>query len=230
MGNIVAIIPARAGSKGIPSKNLKPICGLPLVAWSIIQALNATHIDSVWVSSDSKEILSVAEHYGAKPILRPAEFSGDEATSESAWLHALNEIESTGQNVDWIIGMQPTSPIRESSDLDLAIEKVKHEQLDTLLSVAEIEDFFTWRITDDGPESVNYDYQSRKLRQKLEKRYLENGSFYIISPEILRLKGNRLGGQIGLFVMERYKMFQIDNPQDVILCESILRGYGLDVL
>jgi N-acylneuraminate cytidylyltransferase len=162
--------------------------------------------------------------------LRPAEFSGDEATSESAWLHALNEIESTGQNVDWIIGMQPTSPIRESSDLDLAIEKVKHEQLDTLLSVAEIEDFFTWRITDDGPESVNYDYQSRKLRQKLEKRYLENGSFYIISPEILRLKGNRLGGQIGLFVMERYKMFQIDNPQDVILCESIMRGYGLDVL
>ena len=85
-----------------------------------------------------------------------------------------------------------------------------------------------WRIGSNGPESVNYDYKSRQLRQMIEKRYLENGSFYIFSPKILRTHGNRLAGKIGLSVMDRYKMFQIDNAQDIVLCESIMRGYGLD--
>jgi len=230
MGDVVAIIPARAGSKGIPGKNLSPICGLPLVAWSIAQARNATYIDSVWVSSDGEEILAVAEKYGAASIKRPPELSGDAASSESAWLHALEEIERSGRNVDLIVGMQPTSPIREAADLDEAIGQVRHEDLDSLLSVTEVEDFFNWRLGPDGPESLNYDYRSRKLRQMIEKRYLENGSFYIFRPEILRMHGNRLGGKIGMYVMERHKMFQIDNAEDIVLCESIMHGYGLDKL
>lgn len=228
MGEVVAIIPARAGSKGIPGKNLSMLCGRPLLAWSVAQARSARLIDSVWVSSDGEAILAVAEEHGAIPIKRPPELAGDEASSESAWLHALGEIERSGRTVDLIVGMQPTSPIREASDLDAAIEQVRREQLDSLLSVAEIEDFFTWRIGSNGPESVNYDYKSRQLRQMIEKRYLENGSFYIFSPKILRTHGNRLAGKIGLSVMDRYKMFQIDNAQDIVLCESIMRGYGLD--
>jgi len=230
MGEVVAIIPARAGSKGIPGKNLRLLCGIPLLAWSIAQARRAKFIDSVWVSSDGGEILAAAEKHGAIPIKRPTELSGDAAPSESAWLHALDEIERSGRTVDLVVGMQPTSPIREASDLDAAIVQLRREQLDSLLSVAEIEDFFTWRIGPNGPESVNYDYKSRQLRQMIEKRYLENGSFYIFSPKILRTYGNRLGGKIGLSVMDRYKMFQIDNAQDIVLCESIMRGYGLDKL
>lgn len=230
MGDVVAIIAARAGSKGILGKNLMPFCGMPLLAWSITQARTASLVDSVWVSSDGDDILAVAEEYDAGPIRRPAEFSGDTAQPESAWLHALQEIERSGVKVDLIVGMQLTSPLREVSDLDEAIEQVRRDELDSLLSVTKVEDFFNWRIGLDGPESVNYDYRSRKPRQLIEKRYLENGSIYIFRPEILRACNNRLGGKIGMYVMARHKMFQIDNPEDVVLCEVIMRGYGLDKL
>ncbi len=111
---------------------------------------------------------------------------------------------------------------------EAAIGQVKRECLDSLLAVTEVEDFFNWRIGSDGPESVNYDYRSRKIRQLIEKRFLENGSFYIFRPEIICTLNNRLGGKIGMYVMERHKMFQIDNPEDIVLCESIMRGYGMD--
>lgn len=230
MGITVAVIPARAGSKGIPGKNLLPFCGKPLIAWSIEQAKMAGGVDSVWVSSDGDDILSVARAYGADGIRRPDAISGDAASSESAWLHALDEIERQGHEVEWMVGMQATSPLRSPEDIGRAISQAKDQGLDSLLSVAEIEDFFMWGLKDGEPFSVNYDYRDRKPRQQIEKRYLENGSFYIFRPEILRRLGNRLGGKIGLYVMERHKMFQIDNPEDVRLCEAIMRGFGLDRL
>ena len=92
MGNCVAIIPARGGSKGIPGKNTILVAGKPLLAWSIEHALRSAEIHSVWVTSDSPEILDIANTYGARTILRPADISGDKATSEEAWIHALNEI------------------------------------------------------------------------------------------------------------------------------------------
>lgn len=230
MGDVVAIIPARGGSKGIPGKNLTLVCGVPLLAWSIIQARDAQSVDSVWVSSDSADILAVAREYGANAVRRPDALSGDTATSESAWQHALQEIEAAGVVVDFILGMQATSPIRAASDLEHALEKVGQENLDSLLTVTEVEDYFNWRLGPDGPESINYDYRFRKRRQLIEKNYLENGSFYIFRPSILRNFDNRLGGAIGMHVMERHKMFQIDNPGDILLCEAIMRGYGLDRL
>lgn len=228
MGKVIAIIPARGGSKGIPGKNLKLVCGKPLLAWSILHARSANLVDSVWVSSDSDEILAVAAEYGAHPVRRPENLSGDTATSESAWQHALDYVEASGVDVELVIGMQPTSPIRASADLDVAVAQMRSDALDSLLTVAEVEDFFTWRVGVDGPESINYDYRSRQRRQQIEKCYLENGSFYIFKPSIIRTLGNRLGGKIGMHVMERYKMFQIDNPEDILLCESIMRGYRLD--
>jgi CMP-N,N'-diacetyllegionaminic acid synthase len=229
MTSVVAIIPARGGSKGIPGKNLLDFCGKPLIAWSILHAQNALHIDSVWVSSDDDEILSVAKSFNARPIKRPHEISGDRATSESAWLHALDVIAEHSIAVDLVVALQATSPLRESSDLDGGIVTLIENGYDSLLSVTEVEDFFTWRIGGDGSaESVSYDYLDRKRRQQIEKRFLENGSFYVFRPEQLRNDNNRLGGRIGLFVMERHKMFQIDRPEDVNLCSALMRGFGLD--
>ncbi len=231
MSSTVAIIPARGGSKGIPRKNLVDVCGKPLIAWSILQAKNARLIDSVWVTSNDDEILAVAESFGARPIRRPAEISGDQATSESAWLHALDAIEAHGVSIGLVVAMQATSPIRDSADLDDGVQMLHGQGFDSLLSVAEVEDFFTWRIADDGgAESINYDYRNRKRRQQIEKRYLENGSFYVFRPEQLRRNNNRLGGRIGLFVMGRHKMFQIDNLEDIELCAAIMRGFGVDQL
>jgi CMP-N,N'-diacetyllegionaminic acid synthase len=229
MGLTVAIIPARTGSKGIPGKNLIPVCGRPLMEWSIRQAVTARSIDGVYVSSDGEEILEVASRAGARPIRRPAEFATDTASSESAWLHALEVIESERGSVDRVVGMQPTSPIREASDLDSALREFDEQRLDSLLSVCEIQDFFVWEPVSDGTfRPVNYDYRHRRRRQAITPQYRENGSFYIFRPRILRLESNRLGGRIGAYVMPVHKMFQIDGPEDVRLCEAVMRGYGLD--
>ncbi|MGH2405883.1 MAG: cytidylyltransferase domain-containing protein [bacterium] len=225
---MAAIIPARGGSKGIPRKNLLELCGKPLVAWSIEQARRAGGIDQVWVSSDSEEILDVATRYGGRPVRRPDAISGDGASSEAAWLHALDEIERTGATIDAVVGMQATSPLREPSDLEKALRTFWGQQCDSMLSCSEIRDYFVWRQGSDGqPVSVSYDYRNRLPRQAIQRHYLETGSFYIFTPELLRRTGNRLGGRIGLYAMERYKMFQIDTEDDVILCQAIMRAYGL---
>lgn len=229
MVSTVAVIPARGGSKGIPRKNLIDLCGKPLIAWSVLQARAARVVDSVWVTSDSDEILQVAEQYGARPIKRPPELAGDTASSESAWLHALDAIESSGDRVDRMIGMQATSPLREPSDIEAALAQFERDNLDSLLSCCEIEDFFMWKMEPNGqPIGVNHDYQKRLRRQVIEKRYLENGSFYIFKPELLRQYNNRLGGKVGVYLMAKHKMFQIDSIQDIALCQSIMRGYELD--
>jgi CMP-N,N'-diacetyllegionaminic acid synthase len=224
----IAIIPARGGSKGVRRKNLLPVCGKPLLVWTIEQAKRARGIESVWVTSDNEEILVTGERYGAYPINRPPEISGDAASSESAWLHALQFVETTTGAVDTVVGMQATSPVREPSDVDLALDMFVADGLDSLLTCCEIQDFFIWRFQPDGvPASVNYDYRARLPRQRIDTRYLENGSFYIFKPETLRKYQNRLGGKIGIFVMEKHKMFQVDQPDDVRLCEGIMRGFGI---
>ena len=223
----LALIAARGGSKGIPQKNLVDLCGQPLLSWSVQQAKNAKGVTEVAVSSDCDSILDVATRFGAIAVQRPEVISSDTATSETAWLHALDEVERSAAPFERIVALQATSPIRESSDIDAALEQFERESLDSLLTVAEVEDYFNWRIGADGvAESINYDWRNRRRRQDIEKRYLENGSFYIFHPHILRSTGNRLGGRVGLFDMARHKMFQIDRPEDVQLCSAIMTGYG----
>jgi CMP-N,N'-diacetyllegionaminic acid synthase len=228
MTDIIAIIPARGGSKTIPNKNIIDFCGKPLIAWTIEQCLSSKYISDVWVTSDSQEILDIAGKYGAKIISRPDRISGDLASSEAAWMHAIEIIQRCG-NIDLVFAPQVTSPLRETKDINSAIEQMISSGSDSLLSTVEIEDFFIWRQRlNSEPESENYDYMNRKVRQKLEKKYLENGSFYIFKPKILKDNNNRLGGKVILYKMERYKMFQIDNYEDIELTAVIMKGYGLD--
>ena len=225
-GRTLAVIAARGGSKGIPNKNLIDLCGKPLLAWTVIQAAAARGVDVVAVSSDSDEILAAAEAEGAVGVRRPDEISGDLASSESAWLHALEAIDGRLGPFERVVALQATSPIREASDIEGALETFEREQLDSLLSVCEVEDYFNWRIGVNGPEPINYDYHNRRMRQQIEKRYLENGSFYVLVPSLLREKQNRLGGRIGMHLMGRHKMFQIDRPEDIKLCAAIMRSYN----
>ncbi len=222
----LAVIAARGGSKGIPHKNLLDLCGKPLIAWTVEQARAARGVDVVAVSSDSDKILEAAEAAGAVGVRRPEDISGDLASSESAWLHALEAIDARLGRFERIVALQATSPIREAGDIESALGTFDRDQLDSLLSVCEVEDYFNWRIGTNGPEPINYDYRNRRMRQQIEKRYLENGSFYVLIPSLLREQNNRLGGKIGFHVMERHKMFQIDRPEDVKLCAAIMRSYG----
>jgi CMP-N,N'-diacetyllegionaminic acid synthase len=222
----LAVIAARGGSKGIPLKNLLELCGKPLIAWTVMQAAAARGVDVVAVSSDSDSILAAAEAAGAVGVRRPDAISGDLDSSESAWLHALDSLDGRLGPFQRIVALQATSPIREPSDIEQALEAFEREKLDSLLSVCEVEDYFNWRIGANGPEPINYDFHNRRMRQQIEKRYLENGSFYVLVPQLLREQKNRLGGKIGFHLMERHKMFQIDRVEDVKLCAAIMQSYG----
>jgi len=227
MKNIVAIISARGGSKGIPKKNMINFCGKPLVSWTIKQALSVKSISSVWVSSDSKEILNLAKNLGANTISRPKSLSSDTATTESTWSHALKIIEEETGIVDVVVGLQATSPIRESKDIEKAIAFFNKSKSDSLFSATEIGDFYIWQKKKKKLTSLNYDYSNRGRRQDYTKQYVENGSFYIFKPQILKKLKNRLGGKIEISLMEFWKSFEIDSFEDLELCETLMKHYIL---
>lgn len=227
MYNVVAIILARGGSKGIPKKNIMNFCGKPLIAWSIEHAISVKGISSVWVSSESNVILKIAKKYGANVIQRPKALATDNASSVSAYLHAINEIEKDTP-IDVVIAIQATSPVRESRDVERALKEFSSASFDSMFSAAEIGDFYIWKQTKQGKLlSVNYNYKKRSRRQDFGKQYVENGSFYIFKPSTIRKYKNQLGGKIGIALMEFWKSFEIDNMEDVEFCKAIMRHYLL---
>ena len=223
---ITAIILARAGSKGIPNKNILNFCGKPLIIWTIKNCFNAG-INSVWVSSDSDEILEISKNSGAKVLKRPNELSTDNSTSEEGWLHAINHIESfQNSKIDFVFAPQVTSPLREVKDITNAIKIINEKKLDSLFSSSIVEDLFFWEKDKEGTlQSVNYDWKNRKRRQDISEKYIENGSFYFFKPNNLRLNNNRFGGKIGLVEMEFWKMFEIDSKDDFKMCSVLMKEF-----
>lgn len=219
--SIITIIPARGGSKGIPGKNIRPLARLPLIAHSILDAKESKLVDRVYVSTDDPEIAEVSSKYGAEIIDRPIEIAGDTASSESALLHALTEIEQSGIQPELIVFLQCTSPLRTGLDLDRAIEQLRAEQSDSLLSVTPTHRFL-WEQVDGIARSINYDYRNRQRRQDMNPQFMENGSIYIFKPWVLRELGNRLGGKISLFVMREDQSGEIDSIADFESIEFLL--------
>ena len=227
MKNIVAVILARGGSKSIPKKNLINFCGKPLLAWSLEQAKNVKEISSIWVSSDDKKILGLAKKHNVNIIHRPKYLSKDNSSSISGWLHALKHIEQE-QKVDLLVSLQPTSPVRESKDISKAIKKFKREKCDSMFSASILGDFLIWKKTRDNKfQSVNFDHKKRVRRQISSKQFIENGSFYIIKPDILRRYHSPLAGKISMSIMEFWKSFEIDDYNDIEFSEVIMKHYLL---
>ena len=223
--NIICIIPARGGSKGIPNKNIIDFCGKPLLQWTIEQAKSSKYINEVYVTSDSVEIRDIATDLNCYPIRRPMDISGDTNSSESALIHALSKIKIVqgGFVPDIVVFLQATSPLR--TDIDNAIETFIIGGYDSLFSACEIEDFLLWEKNhkEGKLQSINYDYKSRKRRQDIETQYVENGSIYIFKPEILIKNNNRLGGKIGMYVMDKWKMHEIDDYDSLSICEHLMK-------
>ena len=221
--NIVCIIPARGNSKEIIDKNIINFCGKPLIAWSIEQALASNHITNVYVSSDSDKILNISIEYGAKEIKRPDILAQDESSSEEALVHAINEIErSDGNKIDLVVFLQGTSPLRSLEDIDEAINLFIKNNLDSLFSACDLKDLMVWKNVDSKLTSINYDYKNRERRQDMQKQYGENGSIYLFKPKIIRESKNRLGGKIGTYVMDAWKIHEIDNKEDIGICEYFM--------
>tara|TARA_B110000014_G_C20071646_1_gene558950 strand:+ start:362 stop:1051 length:690 start_codon:yes stop_codon:yes gene_type:complete len=225
---IIAIILARGNSQGIPKKNLVSFCGKPLLYWSLKQAKDVKEISDVWVSSDNDEILEFSKKNGAKIIRRPKNISKNTSTSESGYHHAINEIENNSGKIDLVIALQPTSPIRESSDIKNAIKKFKKMKYDSMFSASDLGDFMIWKQKNSGNlYSWNYDSNKRPRRQDFEKQYLENGSFYIFKPDVIKKFKNRFGKNIGIFLMDFWKAFEINETKDIEFCELLMKHYLL---
>ena len=217
---ILAIIPARGGSKGIPRKNIRLLAGKPLIAYSIEAARQSRKVDRVIVSTEDTEIAKIAERYGAEVIKRPQDLAKDDTPTESVIEHVLYHLEKTeGYYPSYVMLLQPTSPLREPSDIDCALKKMMDENADSLLSVCE-NDHFLWSKETITP--LNYDYTNRPRRQEKEWELLENGSIYITKTEIFLKEKNRLGGKITTYMMPKWKSFEIDELFDFQLVEYIM--------
>jgi len=180
------------------------------------------------VSSDDSQILNVAKKYGANIIKRPPEFSSDISSSEEAWLHAINYLETQNKSSDIILTPQVTSPLREKFDFDKAIDKFIDGNYDSLFSATVVNDFFFWKETQDNKyKSVNYDYRNRKRRQELDNQIIENGSFYIFNKSQFKKSKNRLINKIGCYEMDFWKMFEIDSEKDLRMCSALMNEFIL---
>lgn len=221
MSRVLAIIPARGGSKGIPRKNVRPLLGKPLLAHTILQAREAPSVNRVVVSTDDAEIAEVARRYEAEVVPRPAEISGDKASSESALHQVLDHLNQTeGYQPDLVVFLQATSPLRQPGAIQAAIDTLEREQADSLFSACPVHGF-VWRSHGGRLTSLSYDYHARPRRQDIGEDLIENGSIYVFKPWVLRETDNRLGGKIAVYRMDPLDSFQVDEPGDLELMEQI---------
>jgi len=222
VGKVVAVIPARGGSKGVPRKNIRVLAGRPLIAHSIQAARQSKHVSRVIVSTEDAEISRIAREWGAEVVPRPLELASDTASSESALLHVLDYLSREEHYTpDVVVFLQATSPLRQPGDIDRAVEVLYRKEADSVFSVRRSHDFY-WRKDGETLTPVNYDYRRRPRRQELGEEYMENGSIFVVRTELLRETGNRLGGRIAVYEMGEWESFQIDTERDVVLLEQLM--------
>lgn len=215
--NVLCIIPARGGSKGIPRKNLQCLAGKPLIAWSIEAARESDSVTRVTVSTDDREIASVAQAWGAETIDRPSDLAGDTAPSESSLLHALEYLEGTERyKADLVVFLQATSPYRLPTDIDGAVNMLLTGKYDSVFSAYAEHFIGRWHVGGNGKaQPLNFNPSNRPRRQDRDIEYLENGSIYVFKPDILQAHGVRMGGRIGIYPMPTERSWQIDTTEDL---------------
>jgi len=224
--SVYVIVPARGGSKGIPGKNLRPVGGVPLVARTVAAAVGATMVDRVFVSTDDDTIAEVAASAGAEIIRRPANLSGDTASSESAVLHALDAFEADGIAApDVIVMMQCTSPFTMPADIDGTVTLVTSGLADSAFTAAPTH-VFLWKQGDDGAVAVNHDAAFRPRRQDREPEFVETGAVYAMRTKGFRDAQHRFFGRVGLHEVEPERAGEIDEPHDLVVADGIAAALG----
>lgn len=217
--NVLVVIPARGGSKGIPRKNLRPLGKKPLIAYSIKMAVASSFKPDVYVSTDDEEIAWFALKFGAMVVERGDEYSNDQATLDSVVYHALGEIsQNQSKCYDLVVTVQPTSPLLKTETLDSAIQRfVDNEDLDTLIAAKE-DTGLSWGLE---AERFYPMYKERVNRQYLSPTYRETGGFLISKSKVIA-PNNRIGSNVDLYLVEGEEGIDIDTFEDWSLCEYFL--------
>ncbi|MGB9887721.1 MAG: cytidylyltransferase domain-containing protein [Moorellales bacterium] len=222
--SVLAVIPARGGSKGVPRKNLRIVAGKPLIVRTVETCLAAKTVSRVVVSTDDPAIGELSQRSGAEVVWRPPEISGDHARSEEAVLHVLDTLRhSEGYVPDIVLLVQCTSPLTLSEDIDATVYKLLQEGADCAFA-ATLFHGFLWR-TDEvlGAVGINHDSTVRLRRQDLPPQYLETGAVYAMRTEGFLKARHRFFGRLALYVMPSERCLEIDSPHDLITASVLLR-------
>jgi len=232
MKKFLSIILARGGSKGIKNKNIKKLGKLPLIAWTIKEALKSKKNLTVYLSTDSKKIASIGKKYGAKiPFIRPKKFAKDTSSSVDAIEHAINFLKKKNLNFDYVLLLEPTSPLRTYQDIDRAINKITSKNYDSLVSVSKLEAFhpsFLYEQNKKGYLSPLRKTGKKYIRrQDLETIYFLEGSIYISKVATLMKKRTFCHDKTIPFIMPKWKSIEIDDKLDLVMAEAIIKKKNL---
>lgn len=218
--SVVAVVPARGGSKGVPGKNLRPVGGRSLVGRAIDAARASTAIERVVVSTDDGAIAEEALRCGAEVVRRPAALATDEASSESALLHALGQLGP----VELLVFIQATSPFIDPADLDDAVARVRSGEADVVFS-AVATPVFLWRPGGSGWQGVNHHASVRPRRQDAPAQVAETGAFYVMRARGFLEHQHRFFGRVVPALVDEHRALEIDTEQHLLLAEA-LAGAG----
>lgn len=229
----LAIIPARGGSKGLPGKNIKELCGKPLIAWSIEAGLGSKYIDEVMVTTDSEEIARIARAFDASvPFLRPAELASDTSTSFDAIRHSINFYEiDLHKKFDYIVMLEPTSPLREKSDIDKSIEQLlSNTQASAIVGICKTESQHPAFLANKNDNNflVGYENQDMKVlrRQEISDVYFFEGSVYVSHTKtLINMKTFYHERTLG-YEVPKWKSLEIDDLDDFIMVEALMKYKG----
>ncbi|MEK7646877.1 MAG: acylneuraminate cytidylyltransferase family protein [Patescibacteria group bacterium] len=229
---ILGVITARGGSKGIPGKNIKLLEGKPLIAYTIEAALASRFLTRCIVSTDDQEIVEISKKYGADvPFLRPAELAQDRSASMAVVQHALNWLkENQGEEYDYLMILQPTSPLRTAQDIDACIQKIIDTDADSVMSMVLLENFALEKIKRiENDVIVPFDDGDREGRQStprqfLDKAYRRNGAVFITKTDLIT-RGDLFGQISRPYMMPTERSVDINEPADLELVEFYLQKF-----
>lgn len=225
---ILALIPARGGSKGIKDKNIISLAGKPLIAYSIEAAKKSKYIDSIVVTTDSEKIAEVAKRYGARvPFLRPAELAADTSKTIDAVLHAIKTLKTMGENYDTLVLLQPTQPLRTTDDIGKAIELYYESGENGLVSISSVDDspLLIRSIDEDGKLINLLSQNSTCRRQDMPNYYKVNGCIYINKIDEINENTSFNDNKVP-FIMDKEHSIDIDELSDLWMAECYLKNYN----
>ncbi|MDJ1114090.1 acylneuraminate cytidylyltransferase [Microbacterium dauci] len=217
--DVVAVIPARGGSKGVPRKNVRRVGGVPLIARAVQAASAAASVDLVVVSTDDADIAAAATAAGARIVTRPADLAGDTASSESALLHALERLDADGISPEVLVFLQATSPFIPSEGIDEAVDAVRGEY-DSAFSAVETYGFL-WQRGAETATGINHEASHRPRRQDREPHYLETGAFYAMDAAGFRRAGHRFFGRTAIIEVPERTAIEIDDKHQLKLARAL---------
>ena len=221
--NIIAIIPARGGSKGIPMKNLVKLNSKPLLYYSIKSSLNSIYINKTIVSTDDSKIANYALKCKSEVICRPKKLASNNAQIEPTIMHSIDYLKKHENYVpDIVVLLQNTSPFRTFNHVDGAIKFCLKKNFDSVLSGFKTHRFF-WEKSSRTYVPKNYNPQKRPNRQNISNQFIENGAIYITKYNCFKKSKCRISGRIGLFEMPQEKSYEIDSKHDIFIVEKLLK-------